>query len=161
MLISRQTAPFTASIVLISIILLNLFSVSAASAANVLSHAIERAQPCSGLRFTQLGQTIGVDKFESADLETLKIDVAGNSAKATLVASLACRTSDQAAIRGNASAKFEANAEVELASCTVRQVNVRIVSTGGTFGRVIDAFKGQIEKAVESSISNQAKTFCQ
>lgn len=146
---------------LVSVTFSSLLHVDTANAANIISRAIERAQPCSGLQTRQLGQTIGVDKFKTADLETLKIDVSGNTAKAALVASLACKTSDQAILRGDASAKFDASAEVDLTSCVVKQVSVRIVSTGGTFGKVIGAFQNQIQKAVETSISDQAKTFCQ
>lgn len=144
--------------------LLMLSHIDLAGAGNVISRAIERAQPCSGLKTTVnkvVTLTIGIDQFKTAELETLKVDVAGDKATIALVGSLACRTSDEAVIKGDASAKFSANANLNLATCVAEPVSVRILSTGGTFGAAIDAFKGSIEKAVEKSIAEQAKALCQ
>lgn len=136
-------------------------NINAASAQNVIARAIEWAQPCSGLKVTKLGITAGIDHFKSAELETLKVDIAGDKAKIALVGSLACRTSDKAdVIRGDASAKFSADADLDLKSCLADPVKVRIVSTGGTFQTVIEALKGDIQKAVEKSIAEQARILC-
>ncbi len=129
-------------------------------AANAVSRAIEQAQPCRTVKMTKLGVTIGIDKFEDAQLESLTINVNGDNAKIEAVGSLACRTSDTAAFRGDASARFSVTAELNLASCAISQNSVRILSTGGTYGFAADAFKGTIEKAIESSIADQVKALC-
>jgi hypothetical protein len=105
--------------------------------------------------------TIGIDNFKSAEVETLKVDVAGDKGTIALVGSLACRTSDEAVIKGDASAKFSANADLNLSTCVAEPVSVRILSIGGTFGAAIDAFKGDIQNALEKSIAEQAKALCQ
>ncbi|MER9018278.1 hypothetical protein [Mesorhizobium sp. M0898] len=129
-------------------------------AANAVSRAIERAQPCTTVKAAKFGVTIGVDQFKSAELENLKIEVNGDDAKISVAGSLACRTSDSATFRGDASARFSATMELNLSSCAIIQDTVRIVSTGGTYGFAVDAFKDAIEKAIESSISDQAKALC-
>lgn len=129
-------------------------------AANAVSRAIERAQPCSTVKAKKFGIAIGVDQFKSAELESLKIEVNGDDAKIAIAGSLACRTSDSATLPGDASASFSATVELNLSSCAISQDTVRILSTGGTYGFAVDAFKGAIEKAIESSISDQAKALC-
>jgi hypothetical protein len=131
-----------------------------AHAANAVSRAIERTQPCSTVKATKIGITIGVDNFKSAELESLKIDVIGDDAKIAVVGSLACRTSDKSTFPGDASARFSAAVELNLASCAISQNSVRILSTGGTYGFAVDAFRGTIERAIESSISDQVKALC-
>lgn len=151
-----QIAPLTAMLLLCDI--------GAASSANIISRAIERAQPCSSLK-TEVKQvltvTIGIDKFKGSEVETLKIDIVGDKAKAALVGSLACRTSDEAVIKGDASARFSADADLNLATCVAAPVTVRILSAGGTFKAAIEAFKGDIQNAVEKAIVEQTKALCQ
>lgn len=129
-------------------------------AANAISKAVERAQPCGSLKATKLGVTIGINEFKSAELESLRVNVAGDDAEVELVASLACKTSDEATFPGDAWAKFKGEAKLNLASCAVAKVAVRIQTTGGTYGFAVDAFKGSIQSAVEKSISDQVKSLC-
>src|SRR4051794_36858924 len=76
---------------------------SEASAANSLEKAIERLQPCQSAKVeTRLG-TIGIDKFDKIAVEEIEINVKGDTASASTLASLTCRTSDQALLKGNAS----------------------------------------------------------
>jgi len=133
---------------------------TAAHADNAVSRAIERAHPCSALKIKKLGITVALDQFESAKLESLKVDVNGDDASVALVGSLACRTSDAATIRGDASAKFSASVRLNLASCSVSQNSVSIIETGGAFGFAVDAFKPALQIALQNAIAEQVKALC-
>jgi hypothetical protein len=133
---------------------------SDARAANAMSNAIEQAKPCKGLKISKLGVSIGVDEFKSADIERLSVEVDGDSAKISLKGSLACRTSDGALFRGDASAQLSAAFSFDLASCQFGQNSVQIVATGGSFGFAVEAAKHEIEHALESSISKMMRSLC-
>jgi hypothetical protein len=136
------------------------FATMPAHAANVLSQAIEKAQPCRVIKVTKLGVTISVDKFKSANIESLKVDIAGDAAKIAIVGSLACGTQEKSAIHGDFFAKFSAAAQLNLATCLIDESSVQILSTGGSYGALIDVFKHEIEKVINHSVSEKVKALC-
>lgn len=132
----------------------------AAEAANPVVKAIEQARPCSRLKVSKFGLTVGLDQFESAEVKSLKLDIDGASAKFALLGSLACRTSDGSLLRGDAKAELNASFQLDLESCAFAGKSIRIVSTGGTFGPVLDAARPEIEAALERSLEGLAKSLC-
>jgi hypothetical protein len=132
----------------------------AAQAANPVAKAIEQAKPCSRLKVKALGLAVGLDKFESAAVKTLQVDVDGDHAKFALDGSLACTASDTSLLRGDASAELRASFTLDLASCEFSDKSIRIVATGGSFGSVLQAAKPQIEAALDASLENLAKSLC-
>lgn len=133
----------------------------AAQAANPVARAIEQAKPCSRLKVKALGLAVGLDKFEGAEIKTLKVDIDGARAKFALDGSLACAASDSALLRGDASAELRASFTLDLKSCVFSEDTIHIVSTGGSFRPVLEAAKAQIEAALESSLKGLAKSLCQ
>jgi hypothetical protein len=132
----------------------------AAQAANPVVQAIEQAKPCSRLKVKALGLAVGLDRFESAAVKSLKLDIDGDHAKFALDGSLACATSDSSLLRGDASAELNASFTLDLASCAFSEKSIRIVATGGSFRPVLEAAKPQIEAALEHSLENLAKSLC-
>ena len=107
---------------------------SEAQAANALARAIEQSKPCSPIKLSKFGLSVGIDQFKSADVRRLRIDVEGDSATVALSGSLACQTSASVLLRGDASAELNASVALNLATCQFSQNTVSIVSTGGSFG---------------------------
>ena len=138
-----------------------LVAAPAAQAANPVAKAIEQAKPCSRLKVKALGLAIGLDKFEGAEIKTLKVDIDGDRAKFALDGSLACAASDSALLRGDASAELRAAFTLDLKTCQFSETSIRIVATGGSFRPVLEAAKVQIEAALEKSLQNLAKSLCE
>ena len=134
---------------------------SSTEAGNALENAIERAQPCQSLKVKTGLFTIGVDRFEKVEIEELSIDVKGDLATAKAIGSLTCRTSDNAALKGNVSARLSFDAEIHLATCAVNRREIKLLSTGGTFGEIVKALGEQISQSLGDGLSNEAKKLCQ
>lgn len=132
-----------------------------ALAANGLERALERLQPCQGLKVNVRLATIGVDNLEKLSVEEVTITVKGDAADAAVTGTLACKTSDAALVRGDASARFSATVHMDLATCTVSGQKVEILSTGGTFGSLVDRFRGMIGRTLETGLADQLRKLCQ
>lgn len=132
-----------------------------AMAGNALENAIERAQPCQALKVKTGLFTIGVDHFEKVQIEELAIDVKGDVATARAIGSLTCRTSDAAALKGNVSARLSFDAEMNLSTCAVSRREIKLLSSGGTFGDIVKALGENISQSLGSGLSNEAKKLCQ
>ena len=133
---------------------------SAAWAGNPVVKAIEQAKPCSRLKVKALGIAIGLDAFEGAEVKSLKVDIDGDHASFALDGSLACRAADSALLRGDAKAELRAAFTLDLATCEFGDKTIRLVSTGGTFGPVLEAAKSQIEATLQHSLESLAKSLC-
>ncbi|SEI19934.1 hypothetical protein SAMN05216228_105212 [Rhizobium tibeticum] len=105
--------------------------------------------------------TIGVDRFEKVEIEELAFDVKGDVAMARAIGSLTCRTSDAAALKGNVSARLSFDAEMNLATCAVSRREIKLLSTGGTFGDVVKALGEEISRSLGDGLSKEAKKLCQ
>ena len=134
--------------------------VSDARAGNLVSNAIEQAKPCSRVKVTKFGVSVGLDQFKSAEIKSLHVDIEGDKATIAFTGSLGCRTSDLAILRGDASAEVHADLALDLAACQFSQNAIHIVSTGGAFGFAIEAAKADIERALERSLAGLAKSLC-
>ena len=134
---------------------------SSTEAGNALENAIERAQPCQSLKVKTGLFTIGVDRVEKVEIDELSIDVKGDLATAKAIGSLTCRTSDNAALKGNVSARLSFDAEIHLATCAVNRREIKLLSTGGTFGEIVKALGEQISQSLGDGLSNEAKKLCQ
>ena len=142
-------------------LVLQSMTVPGAEAANVIERAIEAVQPCRSLKLDLGFVSVGVDRFESVDVEEFLMSGRGDVGTARLVGSLACRTSASAFRTGSASAKVAFDAEFDLATCLVRRSEVRILQTGGEFGDVIATFSGSIEAALKAGLEKQIEKFCE
>ncbi|AYG59923.1 hypothetical protein [Rhizobium jaguaris] len=131
-----------------------------AQADNIVDRAIAAAQPCSSLKVKAGFVTVGVDKFESVDVKAASVDIQGNTANVSLNASLACKTSDQAVMKGDVSATFAIKAQVDLGTCVVTSNDVQIIDTGGTFKKFIDALKPQIQEGLKGGLPQQLTKLC-
>lgn len=112
-------------------------------AQTVVEQRIAAIRPCSSLAVskTMLGQrfTIGIDRLKSVSLINAQVTMAGNEVTLTFAGSLACRTSDSAAFKGDASVAVAGQSALDLGSCTIRALSIRLTGAGGTFGEVVRA----------------------
>ncbi|CAA2137021.1 hypothetical protein MBLL_00453 (plasmid) [Methylobacterium bullatum] len=129
-------------------------------AANALERALERLQPCQGLKVDIGLTTLGVDKLERLSVEEIAIVVKGNAADASVLGSLACKTSDAALKKGDASARFRVKAHMDLSTCAVSEQQTEILSTGGTFGGLVDLFRNRIKRTIEDGLAGELGKLC-
>ncbi|WP_245293044.1 hypothetical protein [Rhizobium acidisoli] len=134
---------------------------SAAIAGNALENAIERAKPCSALKVKLIGASVGVDNFKNVTIENIDIHVKGNQATANATGSLTCRTSDNAAFKGDVSARVAVDAKIDLSTCNIAHKSVSVLSASGTFGPIVDALAGQISQTLGDGLENEARKLCQ
>ena len=136
-----------------------------AEAANVLERAIGEAQPCKSLKtkVSSFGVSIdvGIDRFDSAKIENLQISVNGDAAEASARGTLACKTSDDALVKGGFSATAQVHVKVDLATCKMNESSIEIVETGGRFGDIVKGLEDQIASALRRSLEKNVAKLCQ
>ncbi|TAY87959.1 hypothetical protein [Rhizobium leguminosarum] len=136
---------------------------SQAQAANALERAIGDAQPCRSLRakVSSFGITVqvGVDKLDSVKIENLQVSVNGDVAEASARGTLACKTSDEALVKGGFSATAEVHLQVDLATCA--ESSIEIVKTGGRFGDVVKGLQTEITDALRRSLEKNLVKLCE
>lgn len=137
---------------------------SPASAANVLERAIEAAQPCKPLKVRQsvLGVKVelGVDKLDFVKVDTIEIRVDGDLAEASALGTLACKTSDDAPLRGGFSAKARIHLQANLATCVMDASSIDIIEAKGEFGDVVTTFEPEISAALRKGVEKALKKLC-
>ena len=137
---------------------------SPASAANVLERAIAAAQPCKSLKVRQsvLGVKVelGIDKRDLVRIDTLEIRVNGDLAEASALGTLACKTSDDAPLKGGFSAKARIHLQANLATCVMNASSIDIIEAGGEFGDVVTTFEPEISAALRKGVERALKKLC-
>lgn len=137
---------------------------SPASAANVLERAIAAAQPCKSLKVRQsvLGVKVelGIDKLDLVRIDTLEIRVNGDLAEASALGTLACKTSDDAPLKGGFSAKARIHLQANLATCVMNASSIDIIEAGGEFGDVVTTFEPEISAALRKGVESALKKLC-
>ncbi|MBW8789138.1 MAG: hypothetical protein JF594_15665 [Rhizobium leguminosarum] len=138
---------------------------SQAQAANALERAIADAQPCRSLKakVSSFGITVqvGVDKLDSVKIENLQVSVNGDAAEASARGTLACKTSDEALVKGGFSATAEVHLQVDLATCKTAESSIEIVQTGGRFGDVVNGLQTEISEALRRSLEKNLAKLCE
>jgi hypothetical protein len=151
--------------VAIGFLVLQPFTKSHAVAANAFERAIGEAQPCRSLKAKVssfgLKVEIGVDKFDSVKVDSLQISVDGDMADASARGTLACKTSDDALVKGGFSATAEVHVKVDLMTCGMIESSVSIVDTGGLFGDVVKGLEKEISDAFRRSLERNVKKLCE
>ncbi|GAA3102029.1 hypothetical protein GCM10010520_53960 [Rhizobium viscosum] len=137
---------------------------SPASAANVLERAIEAAQPCKPLKVRQavLGVKVelGIDKLDFVKIDTIEIKVDGDLAEASALGTLACKTSDDAPLKGGFSAKARIHLQANLATCIMNASSIDIIEAKGEFGDVVTTFEPEISAALRKGVEKALKKLC-
>ncbi|MGO6814735.1 hypothetical protein ACCS67_07565 [Rhizobium brockwellii] len=140
-------------------------TVSQAQAANALERAIGDAQPCRSLKakVSSFGITVqvGVDKLDSVKIENLQVSVNGDVAEARARGTLACKTSDEALVKGGFSATAEVHLQVDLATCKTAESSIEIVKTGGRFGDVVKGLQTEITDALHRNLEKNLVKLCE
>lgn len=133
----------------------------AVSARTVLERLIVAEQPCSGLRTDTMFGTVGIDRLKEVRVPAADISLRDDMLTISLDGSLACQTSDQALFPGDATASLAARADIDLASCEIRDVSVELTEFGGTFAIAIQQFSGQIEAALTEEMRRGLIDVCE
>jgi len=119
--------------------ILILFGVQAGSAETVVEKRVAAAQPCSGLKTKAFGVSIGIDKLDRVEVGSAAFNLKGDQVTMDLKGSLACKTSDNAVVRGDASVNINATGAVNLADCEHATVTVDATDFGGQFAPLVQA----------------------
>lgn len=148
--------------------LIMIFAFSPAPSAagqNVIEGRIAALKPCSRLKTSHMvfgvNVKVGIDKLEYVSFDRAQVVVEGDNVTLSLTGALACRTPDTAMVRGNASVDISAKAEVDLADCKIRSLEVRPTRFGGTFGAaLLAAWPGLIAPKIEDGATRMLVRAC-
>lgn len=130
------------------------------SAQTVIERLISAQNPCGGLRTTGAFGTIGIDRLDWVRIQAANVSLDGDTVKLSFQGGLSCRTSDNAMIKGSASAHIYARAGGSLASCQLA-ANVDLSDFGGNFGQFLQAAKSRLEAELGSILNREAKAACE
>lgn len=108
-------------------------------AETLVERRLAALEPCSGLKQEILGATLAIDKLERITLSRANLDMTGNLVTLSLQGGLACKTSDAAMIRGNASVAITASAHMNLIDCSIDTLAITPTEFGGEFASVVEA----------------------
>jgi hypothetical protein len=149
----------------LSVIILAASSLSSpASAANALERAIEAAQPCKPLKVRQpvfgVNVELGIDELDFVKIDTIEIRVNGDLAEANALGTLACKTSDDAPLKGGFSAKARIHLQANLATCITNASSIDIIEAEGEFGDVVTTFEPEISAALRKGVEKALKKLC-
>lgn len=113
-----------------------------AGAQTVVEQRLADLKPCSALKLTQnlagVPLSIGIDEVKSVTVKQADIAVQGNRLSFTLDGGLACRTPDNAPLKGDASVDISARATIDLAGCTVDNLEILPKRFGGSLRQVLE-----------------------
>ncbi len=147
------------------VLLLQTCSFANAQAPNALERAIGDAQPCRSLKTKVssfgISVEVGVDKLDSVKIENLELSVNGDAAEASVRGTLACKTSDEALVKGGFSATAEVRLKVDLTTCKTTETSIDIVKTGGRFGDIVKGLETEISGALRRSLEKNLAKLCE
>ena len=144
---------------ILAILLLCLLA-SPGTAQSRIETLVAATNPCGGLK-TKVGIfTVGVDRLKAVSIPTVSVLVSGDTATLGANGRLTCATSDNATVKGDASATVDANAQVDLATCRVIDGQIFLSGFGGTFGPILSAAKPQLEAALLGALTKALQDAC-
>lgn len=132
----------------------------AADNRTVVEELIAAENPCQRLRTRQLGMTIGVDKLKDVRLDTATIRLEANRVTLDFSGRLACETSSDAVLSGDAAATVVASADLSLADCTIDALDVHLSDFGGSFGPILAALSPTIEAELRKAAAPKIRAAC-
>lgn len=115
---------------------------------SIVEQAIARQNPCGGLSTEVAGTTIGLDVLRDVGVNALDLSLRGNDLSMSLSGMIACGTSSDGLLAGDASATIRAEATVDLGACDIRALTIALDDFGGTYGPILAGLRAQIEDAM-------------
>jgi hypothetical protein len=141
------------------VVALTAFTATSAMAQTVVEKRLAALQPCRNLKLTQkmVGRpvTLAIDKLISVTLSRATVKMAGDDVILSFVGGVSCETSEQSAIKGDASVDLTASAVGNLADCSIRSLSITPTRFGGSLGEVV---KGTWEPLIRPKIEADART---
>ncbi len=138
---------------------LTAFTATSAMSQTVVEKRLAALQPCSNLKLTSkvLGRpvTLGIDKLIGVTLSRATVTMAGDDVTVSFVGGVSCETSEQSAIKGDASVDLTASAVGSLADCSIRSLSITPTRFGGTLGEVV---KSAWEPLIRPKLEADART---
>jgi hypothetical protein len=130
-------------------------------AQTVLETLIATQTPCRALKMNLGVAELGLDRLKEVDLEAADIEVRGDAVVASLAGRLSREAPDQALVTGDASARVEARAEADLASCDVSLVEVALSEFGGSLDTTLEPIAPGIEASLVEIAKCEIVSACQ
>ena len=141
------------------VVALTTFTATSAMSQTVVEKRLAALQPCSNLKLTQklLGRpvTLAIDQLIDVTVNRATVTLAGNDVSVAFVGGLSCRTSEQSAMKGDASVDLTASAKVNLADCSIRSLSLTPTRFGGTLAEVV---KSAWEPLIRPKLEADART---
>ena len=129
-------------------------------AGNAFERMIEAARPCEPLKVDTALFTVGIDRLGGVDVEKLMISILDDAAVLQGRATLACKTSDNAELRGDASVTMELDAEMNLLDCKIGRLDVRVVDMDGSLRGPVEALRPVIVQSVRDGVRTELGKLC-
>jgi len=134
------------------------FTATSAMSQTVVEKRLAALQPCSNLKLTQkvMGRpvTLAIDKLIDVTLSRATVKMAGDDVTVSFVGGVSCETSEQSAIKGDASVDLTASAVGNLADCSIRSLSITPTRFGGSLAEVV---KGTWEPLIRPKLEADAR----
>jgi len=137
---------------------LTAITATSAMAQTVVEKRLAALQPCSSLKTTQelMGRpiTLAIDKLIDVTLTSATVSMAGDNVTVSFAGGVSCKTSEQSAIKGDASVDLTASAVGNLADCSIRSLSITPTRFGGSLAEVV---KGTWEPLIRPKLEADAR----
>jgi hypothetical protein len=125
---------------------------AAAADAGPIDDRLTASDPCEDLP--------GLSETESVALDRATITLLPETGSLSLSGRIACRTPDDALLRGDASVRVEAEVTVALSGCTATASDVRLTDHSGSLAGVVEALAPELERMLAEDVAGAAEDAC-
>jgi hypothetical protein len=120
--------------------------------AGPLDEAIAATRPCEALP--------GFDRTDGVSIERVDLTIRRDVISFRAEGDIACTASGSAFIRGNLTARARIAADLDAATCELREASVELAHLGGTAGAVLTPRKTEVEALLATTLAAAIVTEC-
>jgi hypothetical protein len=124
----------------------------APATAGPLDEAIAATRPCEALP--------GFDRTDDLRIERVDLTVRRDVISFRAEGDIACTASGSALIRGNLTARAKIAADLDAATCELRETSVELAHLGGTAGAILAPRKADLEVLLAATLATAIVTEC-
>jgi hypothetical protein len=124
----------------------------ASATAGPLDDAIAATRPCEALP--------GFDRTDDVSIERVDLTVRRDVISFRAEGDIACTASGSAFIRGNLTARARIAADLDAATCELREASVELAHLGGTAGVILAPRKVEVEALLAATLATAIVTEC-
>lgn len=127
-------------------------AIAAPTGAGPLDEAIAATRPCEALP--------GFDRTDAVRIERVDLTVRRDVIAFRAEGDFACTASGSAFIRGNLTARARIAADLDAATCELREQSVELAHLGGTAGALLAPRKADLEALLSATLATAIAAEC-